>query len=142
VNPRMQGSTHASAELSVNWGQSCVPLEHLAAFLGIDAPTGLSLVDFARARPELAHFIVHSNLESCTGVDPGSLVEQLFGSPGMRRIDVLTRPDFTTERGATVARVTTSSRLTTTGFELLEPWATTVREWGRRQHSVVAQPVR
>jgi len=39
VNPRFQGSTQASCRLSIQANESCLMLEHLAAFLGLEAPT-------------------------------------------------------------------------------------------------------
>src|SRR3984885_1351056 len=41
VNPRFQGSTHASCRISVERGESCLMLEHLASLLGMDAPNGV-----------------------------------------------------------------------------------------------------
>lgn len=38
INPRFQGSTHASSQLSREAGESCVILDHVAAILGHDAP--------------------------------------------------------------------------------------------------------
>ncbi len=45
VNPRFQGSTHASCQISVERGESCLMLEHLAALLGMRAPSTVSLMD-------------------------------------------------------------------------------------------------
>jgi len=129
VNPRLQGSTHASSQLSVEWGTSCILLEHIAAFLGISAPSGSSLVEFAAADPHLAHFVVHWTGEAPTSVDPTNLVDALIAIPGTSRIDVVTRPELMTEPGATVARVTAKSKLTKGGYDLAPPWSTAVTEW-------------
>jgi hypothetical protein len=129
VNPRLQGSTHASSELSVEWGLNCVLLEHIAALLGIDAPHGPSLLEFAASDPELAHFIVHWTGERDASVDPTTLVNSLLAVPETSRIDVVTRPDLRTEPGATVARVTARSLLTRTGFDLSDPWRGIVNHW-------------
>ena len=45
VNPRFQGSTHASCQISVERGESCLMLEHVAALLGMDAPKATTLLD-------------------------------------------------------------------------------------------------
>lgn len=46
VNPRFQGSTHASSQMSVEMSESCVMLDHVAAFLGMAAPRSLGLRDY------------------------------------------------------------------------------------------------
>ena len=43
VNPRFQGSTHASARLSVESGESCLFLDHIAAMLHLAAPAQVPL---------------------------------------------------------------------------------------------------
>lgn len=69
INPRFQGSTHASCQLSVGAGESCLMLEHLAAVLGMDAPPQRPVRELAAEAPPLAHFVVH-----WTGSRPGGWI--------------------------------------------------------------------
>ena len=59
INPRFQGSTHASSQLSGVAGESCVMLDHLAAILGQATPLRRPLADIASDLPSLAHLVVH-----------------------------------------------------------------------------------
>jgi ATP-grasp domain len=133
INPRFQGSTHASSQLDVEAGQSCLMLEHIAAFLGVDAPRQRPLRDIASEVAAFAHIVVHWTGRRAQPLDPGSLVRRVTANAGGSRVDVLTRPQLTTEPGAVVARITVRDRVTTTGFELLSPWTGMVNEW--REHA-------
>lgn len=127
VNPRFQGSTHLSTELSVELGLGCLLLEHIAAFLGIDRPSAPSLWELAQAAPPRAHLVVHSESASSQRLDPGAYVDALSDTGGLVRATVLTRPDIRTDPSATVGRFTMSHQVTTTGFDLVGGVATALR---------------
>jgi hypothetical protein len=129
VNPRFQGSTHASCRISVEQGESCLMLEHIAALLRLDAPPCRKLSEWAADMPPFAHFVVHSTLPEAAQVDATGLVDAVLAEPQTARADVVVSPALTTERGATVARVSVRDRLTTTGYELHDPWRRIVSDW-------------
>lgn len=128
INPRFQGSTHASSQLSSEAGESCIILDHLAAMLGHDAPVGRPLSDFARNTPRLAHVVVHWNGEPAR-IDCSPLVDALHRAPFHDRTDVAAKPTVLTDTGGVVARVTVREHVTTTGYDLGEPWVSLVRNW-------------
>jgi len=129
VNPRFQGSTHASCQISVESDEGCILLEHLGALLGLDAPRYRSLTDQARSAPEIAHIVVHWTGTTPTSIDPASLLDGFRNRRAPIRADVLTRPGLQTAPGGTIARITVRARLTTSGFKLVEPYAAVLRRW-------------
>lgn len=129
VNPRFQGSTHASAQLSVEDGESCLLLEHLAAMLNMDAPPSRRLRDLVPAGTGLAHLVVHKTRAEPHTVDPGLLVSIARSMPGFCRADVLTHTRIVTDRGGTLARITARDRMTYEGFDLSERWRSVVDRW-------------
>lgn len=129
VNPRFQGSTHASSQLSVENGESCLVLEHLGAILGLDAPPQQPVRELARRTPPFAHLVVHWTGGQAQSLDPGSLVSRVMRQAPGSRADVLTRLSLRTQRGAAAARLTIRDRMTSTGFDLLEPWSEIVDQW-------------
>ncbi|MFN8019227.1 MAG: ATP-grasp domain-containing protein [Acidimicrobiales bacterium] len=128
VNPRFQGSTHASSQFSVERDESCLLLEHLAAFLRLPAPPSHTVRRLAQEVGAFAHVVVHHTGDD-GHIDPRGLIERVRQVPGFDRVDVATAPQILTERGATVARLTVRDRVTETGFELLDPIATAIADW-------------
>lgn len=128
INPRFQGSTHASSQLSSEAGESCILLDHLAAMLGREAPAARPLRHLARTTPRLAHLVVHWNGEPAR-IDCGPLVNACHRIPSHDRTDVVAKPFVLIETGGVVARVTVREHITTTGFNLGEPWGSLVRNW-------------
>jgi ATP-grasp domain len=129
VNPRFQGSTHLSCQISVSLDESCLVTEHLGAFFGLPAPPRRSLWDFALSAQPTAHVVVHSTASTPAKVDPTDLVEAALNTGRLSRADVLTRPELLTEPGGTVARLTVHDRLTVTGFDIVGPMRDVVAEW-------------
>jgi hypothetical protein len=127
VNARFQGSTHASCQISLEEGESCVMLDHLAALLGLEAPGSRPLWEQARNIGRFAHFVVHAPNPDPERLDVGSLVDTLHRETATSRIDIVARPDVVTHPGAAIARVTVRDRLTRTGFDLADPWDGLVR---------------
>lgn len=122
VNPRFQGSTHASCQISVDHDESCLMLEHLAACSGRDAPPTSRLRDLAARTVAFAHFVVHWKGDPTGGIDGERVARNAFALPDTVRADVLTNSKLTTDLGATIARITTRARVTRTGAELLDSW--------------------
>ncbi|MBQ0944025.1 hypothetical protein KAK07_11835 [Ideonella sp. 4Y16] len=125
VNPRFQGSTVASARLSVECGHPCLVLEHLAAQLGVPLPRQRSLSERMRETAPLSQLILH-----WTGKEPIRIdIEDFLGGliESGANVDVCARPDFEVDSGATLARVTVRTSVTNTGFSLTEPMEHEVR---------------
>jgi hypothetical protein len=135
INPRFQGSTHASSRLSIAAGESCLMLEHVAAMLGIDAPSQPPLADVVREIAPLAHLVVHWTGDSTAQLDAQSLARGLNGQGLHSQADVVAGEGLTVERGAAVGRFTTPSVLTRTGFDLSAPWRAVVRDWNQQMVS-------
>jgi hypothetical protein len=110
VNPRLQGSTHASCQLAVEADESCLLLEHLAAHLGLDAPRRWPLANQVATLPPLAHLIVHWGGRQPARLSPDRLAATLLEEAGPGgRVDVATEADLLTEPDATVLRLTARS---------------------------------
>jgi hypothetical protein len=60
VNARFQGSSPVAAQLADAMGRSNLFLDHLAAFLGLDAPPAASLREQARDQPAVSQVAVYN----------------------------------------------------------------------------------
>lgn len=125
VNPRFQGSTVASARLSVESEQPCLVLEHLAALLGAPIPTQCSLAERMREAEPLSQLILHWTGDDPIRINIEDYLRGLITSGAS--VEVCARPTFEVDKGATLARVTVRKTITSTGFVLTEPMATEVR---------------
>ncbi len=130
VNPRFQGSTVASSRLSVEAGRACLPLEHVAAMLGLARPPALRVRELARESKPLAVLVIHWTGQRAARIDPLPLHQQLL--PQGSQFDVATRAGLLTDRGGVVTRMTVRTGVTDTGFDLREPFSSVVREWTGR----------
>jgi hypothetical protein len=122
VNPRFQGSTHLSAEISVRRDEPCILLEHLAAHLSIDRPERPPLRDYVGAECSRAHLVVHHLGNAPQYLDPHDLISRFIAHPAASRTDVHTRMGLRTLPGGVIARLTVEGRATTDGFDLLPRW--------------------
>lgn len=126
INPRFQGSTHASSRLSLQNDESCLVLEHLAAFLGIPAPESPPL----RSQPDrvdpLAHLVVH-NLGADARIDPAPLVDVFASTGRLVAADVMTRPELVTSTDAAIGRFCVNARVLDAEGEIDPSWSTLVR---------------
>ncbi len=123
VNPRFQGVTHASCQLSVNSGESCVMLEHLAALLDLPAPPSGSLAQLASEAPPFAHLILHNLSPSECSIDGQAIVDRLASHDGVTRADVVCQPSLIAEPEAPLARISVTDQLTADGSCLSSEWA-------------------
>jgi len=128
VNPRFQGSTHLSSDISSAMDESCIVLEHLAALLGVDSPPTLDLTDYF-AESQCSHLIVHWTGAETARIDGTQLVEGFDQSSRLRRSDVVVRPTVLCQPSSTVARLTFDGPISSTGFDLESGIADTVRTW-------------
>jgi len=142
VNPRFQGSTHASSRLSVESEEPCLLLEHIASLLGISAPPRRSLRSLVRDVTPLAHFVVHWTGSEPHHLDPRPLTGPLLQQVETAGVDVVTRPTLVTEKGGVVARATVRDMVTITGHELVQPWLGIVSNWTDPPSASSDQPLR
>lgn len=141
VNPRFQGSTHAAAQLSVESGESCLILDHIAAMMGMDKPPSGPLREIVSEASPLSHIIIHWTGAAKANVDPAGLIQSFSEHTGYYRADVTTRPDLITEPGGIVARLTIREQVTSTGFELLSPWDAVLGRWAQSSKGRVLSPI-
>jgi hypothetical protein len=120
INPRFQGSTHASCRISVERDVPCIVLEHLGALLGLPKPEMDATT--IHAPGPFGHFVVHAAEGDARSVDPSDLVRSVVSADAENQADVVTRPSLQTDPGATIARFTVRAALTQTGFQLAEPY--------------------
>lgn len=126
INPRFQGSTHASSQLSSEAGESCLILDHIAAMLGHDAPPPHPLRETVSDIRAFAHLVVHWT-RSPAVVDSTPLVAGFRRQAAHCRSDVLAKPSVVIATGGVVARFTVRDRMTGDGYDIVEPWASLLK---------------
>lgn len=129
VNPRFQGSTQASCRLSIEANEGCLMLEHVAAFLGVEAPRVRPLRARVAEDPPLAQVVVHWTGTQTCSLDPTMLVDAVRHHPDGAAAEVRTRPDLATQTGGVVIRLVARGQVTESGFDLRSPWAEVVNSW-------------
>ncbi len=122
VNPRFQGSTHASCQISVEMDESCLLLEHAAAFLGIEAPSPRSLSAFPTGNDSLSHIVVHSTAPEPARLTSAPLLEVLRTMSDFCRADMLVTPAMVTQPSGVILRATVRGAVTADGFSLSDRW--------------------
>lgn len=118
VNPRFQGSTHASAQLDIEAGESCLLLDHVAAWLDIEAPTRRPLREIVAETPDFAHFVAHWSGPPAR-VDTELLTRRARDLPGTVRVELVPGSEIVCEPGAAIMRWTGRERVTGDGYSLL-----------------------
>lgn len=129
VNPRFQGSTPASCRLSIDANEPCLMLEHVAAFLGLDAPAASPLRTRMVGDAPRAQLVLHWTGAESRSLDPAALVEAAFHHSDAIATEVRTRRDLLTDPGGVVVRLVTRDQLTSTGFDLRPPWDAVIDSW-------------
>lgn len=127
VNPRFQGSTAASGRVAVDSDQACLPLEHLAAHLGVLMPTQAPLSVRVREMAPVSQIIVHWTGNKSANVDPKPLTDFVIERDGFA--DIVARPDLSVDPGAAAVRLTVPECVTRSGFEIVEPYGAAIQEW-------------
>jgi ATP-grasp domain len=122
VNPRLQGVSHLSCQLSAAAAESCVMLEHLASCLGVMAPEMVGLAHQVKQLPDIAHLVFHRSEHSPTEFDAEALAPDLSDWPELSRVDMRPPSGVSVDVGATVVRTTVLDRVTVTGLSLAEKW--------------------
>ena len=132
VNPRFQGSTHLSCQLSVERGESCLITEHIAAFLGMPAPQSRPMRDQMSDDVDLAQMVAHNVSTTPVPAHPGPDLNGLGQLTSFSRTDVVPPAGILVEPGGTLARIAVRESVTNTGFELTDPWGNVVRALASR----------
>jgi hypothetical protein len=116
INPRFQGSSALSAEIADSLDAPSLFLEHLAASLGIP-PVGadLSLADWARNQPPLAHVVVHNTAAAPACHDPDRTAPF---APSASTTTQMLPPGGKALPGATLFRLVLRRPVTEDGFAL------------------------
>jgi ATP-grasp domain len=131
VNPRFQGSTRSSCRLSVEAGEACLMLEHLAAWVGVSCPNQTPLRALVAETPDFANVIVHWTGEETRRVDASRLAESIRHVDHTTVSDVVTPPHLKNAKGSAVARFNLRRRVTATGFELVADLDDVISRWQR-----------
>lgn len=117
INPRFQGSTKLSAQLSAARDEACILLDHTAALLGVHAPDRPHLRDVVGDLPA-AHVVVHNTsgtqVHARTKELATALRPLLSGFDSSISID----PGIPALPGATLMAAQTTSSVTTDGYSL------------------------
>ena len=129
VNPRFQGSTSASCQISIDLGRGCILLEHIAAWLGLRCPATEPLREVVAVTPDLSNLVVHWTGLAAARVDVDLLVNGVRRADQSARADVLTPCDVHNETGSTVARFALRRRITQSGFDLSEDLDNSIEGW-------------
>lgn len=122
INPRFQGSTHASAQLDIEAGQPCLPLEHVAAWLKLPKPDHIPLRERVADTPDFAHIVVHWPGDAAS-IDTRALVDRARSEAGTVRVELDPGKPTVYETGSAILRWTARRRVTTTGYELRPEFA-------------------
>lgn len=118
LNPRFQGSTHASCQISVERDESCLLIDHLAACLGLAAHESAPLLEQAREAPQMSHVVLCNTATGPVHANVPLMVKAFGQVDGYCRTDVLPPRGMPVHRGAPLARLTLRRGVTTTGFDL------------------------
>ncbi|KQZ88507.1 hypothetical protein ASD62_03415 [Phycicoccus sp. Root563] len=132
VNPRFQGSTHASCRLSIEAGEACLMLEHVAAWLGAPSPEPRPLRELVAAMPDFANVVVHWTGPGAQVTDAFALTDLLRETDDTVRSDVVTPTGIVNDPGSAVARFTVRRRVTDSGFDLTAPLDAVISGWQSR----------
>lgn len=129
VNPRFQGSTHASCRLSIEASRSCLMLEHVAAWLGVSCPDAIPLRERVSETPDFSNIVVHWTDGTRRSVDANALVERIRSTENSTQSDVLSPTGVMNDTGSAVARLTMRRRVTTSGFDLAGDIDEAISKW-------------
>lgn len=122
VNPRFQGSTHLSSRISIEADEPCLMLEHLAAWLDLDAPAPESrapLREIVAGTPDISHVVFHWTGTKPARFDTSEFAEGLSKVGGVGA-ELMPDPEVLVDPGAVLARWTSRRRVTSTGYDLSE----------------------
>lgn len=119
INPRFQGSTRMSAQLSVELDQPCILMDHIAAMLHLDCPNDRPrLIDQVAEMPERAQVIVHNTSGRSARADTWALTLAARQLPGYLGTELAVDPELLCDPDAVLASVTFNTSVTDTGYDI------------------------
>ncbi|MDR1443094.1 MAG: ATP-grasp domain-containing protein [Bifidobacteriaceae bacterium] len=119
INPRFQGSTRMSADLSREVGEPCLLLDHMAAMLHLPCPEGRpALRDAVFEAPPRSQVVCHNTTDVPFVADVWSLTVAVRSLAGFRAVEVEVDPEVICEPGAVIASVAFDDAVTASGYEL------------------------
>lgn len=109
INPRFQGSSLLSAQLDRAMGQCDLFLCHLAAHLGLRAPTSRSVIEIVKEQASLAQVVFHNRCEHAI------LYTDDKRNAGWSEVELLPAAQVYVEPNATLFRALMSGGITQDG---------------------------
>jgi hypothetical protein len=108
-------------------------LEHVAAMLGVPAPSSVPLREQTARTPPAAQVVVHWTGTASQRLDAGDLVAKALAVSRSAQVDVTCMPHVVTEPGGVVARVFAREGMTADGYHLAPAWQAVVSDWMHAQ---------
>lgn len=133
VNARFQGSTATSCRLSIEDGEACLVLEHVAAMLALPAPKSEPLYVRTTRTSNASQIVVHWTGGRSQRIDPSGLVASARRVSRSAQADVTCRTELVTEPGGVVARLFARDSMSSDGFRLAPAWQSAISDWTSRQ---------
>ncbi|MDR1213861.1 MAG: ATP-grasp domain-containing protein [Propionibacteriaceae bacterium] len=122
INPRFQGSTRLSAQMSAGRGEPCLLIDHIAALLHLPTPARPGLRELIMDGPAGGHVVLHNIGDRAVYADTSSLIDKLRDdlndAYGQLDFTVAAPAERRVEAGATLLSMQTRSGLTTDGYRL------------------------
>jgi hypothetical protein len=118
VNPRFQGSSAVAARLAANMEISDLFMDHISAFLGLEAPAPRSIRMLAREQEQLAQIVCYNRDAFPVGFGTG---EQPIEERDME-VDLLPPPGVEVESEGMIFKALVRGPVTADGHSLLRPY--------------------
>ncbi|ABL80558.1 MULTISPECIES: ATP-grasp domain-containing protein [unclassified Nocardioides] len=136
INARFQGSTYSSCRLSIEQGEACLMLEHVAAWLGLPMPESPSLYERTRAVRDLANLAVHWTGREAATVNATALFSVVMDDFDPKATsDSVVATDVANEPGSLVGRFNVGRRVTDTGYDLAPELDRLIDRWRRSEEA-------
>ena len=127
INPRFQGSTRYSSQLSAERGEPCILLDHIAAFLGLPCPERPILKNLISDIEDGGQFVIHNTTRKPIVVDTEKIIHGLRGSLSSFRAVTVVDSFTKAESGATLMTIQAETPLTQDGYSLNNVLEDTIR---------------
>lgn len=119
INPRFQGSTRMSAQMSVELDQPCILMDHIAAMLHLNWPDDRpGLIDQVAEMPGRAQVIVHNTSDRASRADTWALTVAARELPGYRGTELAADPELNCDPDSILACLTFNTEVTGAGYDI------------------------
>lgn len=130
VNPRFQGSTIASCRLSIAADQTCLMLEHVAAWLGLPKVPAVPVHELVGGPDDYANVVVHWTGEEAQALTPALLHQEVLARVDPQaQADCMVPAGVSNEPGSLVARFIIGRQVTSTGYDVASPLNDALTNW-------------